>query len=226
MNSLFLILIVVVAAIGIPWWLKKRKQKQNAQSISTRRDKDEVWKAIKQYLKDTDDYGKEIVDSYVAKRNSIDYINPNLPHKSKMHLKYANKIRTYQIDCAKREAKKNGTTPSFTSPKVRDLYVVCFLTRSIKNKQCDQPRAIECEVVNTKISKKEWDRKILINGALNYDKEMEWIAPIRAAEELKTKKTDELEKQKREKALKRKQAKDKKQQAKIKQKREKQNKKN
>jgi len=37
----------------------------------------------------------------------------------------------------------------------------------------DQPRMIECEVVNKKINKKDWDRKILINGQLNYDKEME-----------------------------------------------------
>jgi hypothetical protein len=37
----------------------------------------------------------------------------------------------------------------------------------------DKPRAIECEVLNTRINKKEYDRKIIINGLLDYDKEME-----------------------------------------------------
>ena len=137
-------------------------------------------------------------------------------------MKYVNKIRTLQIENEKKLAKANGTAPRFTTPKPRDLYVVCFLTRSIKTKEYDQPRAIECEVVNTKISKKEWDRKILINGALNYDEEMEWIAPVRAAEELKTKKADELEKKRKERAAQRKKAHDKKQQEKVKKQRAKQ----
>ncbi len=222
-NSLLLILLVVVAAVGIPWWLKKRKQKQSTQAISSRRDKDEVWKAIKQYLKDSGDYGKEIVDSYVAKRNPVDYINPNLPACAKNNLKYANKIRQKQISESKKWAKKKGITPDFDTPKERDLYVVCFLTRSIKNKQYDQPRAIECEVVNTKISKKQWDRKILINGALDYDREMEWIAPIRAAEELKNKKLDEQTKKRAEKQKAKINARNKKKQEKIKRQAQKRN---
>jgi hypothetical protein len=51
--------------------------------------------------------------------------------------------------------------------------VVCFTTRQTKTGTVDKPRAIECEVLNTKINKKQYDRKILINGLLNYDKEME-----------------------------------------------------
>ncbi len=217
-NFLLIILLVIVAAVGIPWWLKKRKQKQSTQAISTRHDKDEVWKTIKQYLKDSGDYGKEIVDSYVAKRNPIDYINPNLPTCVKKNKKYINKIRSKQIAAAKKDAKANNTIPKFVQEKPRDLYVVCFLTRSIKTGVYDQPRAIECEVVNTKISKKEWERKILINGALNYDREMEWIAPIRAAEEAKTKKTDEIAKKKAQKAKQRRDASIKRQQEKIKRK--------
>ena len=217
-NPLLLILLLVVAIVGIPWWLKKRKQKQATQTISSRHDKDEVWKTIKQYLKDSGDYGKEIVDSYVAKRNPIDYINPNLPRISKENKKYANKIRQKQVSQSKKLAKAKGINPDFVIPKERDLYVVCFLTRSIKSKIYDQPRAIECEVVNTKISKKEWDRKILINGVLDYDKEMEWIAPIRAAEELKNKKADEIAKKRAEKQKNKNSARIKKNQEKIKRK--------
>jgi hypothetical protein len=51
--------------------------------------------------------------------------------------------------------------------------VVCFTTKQTKTGVIDKPRAIECEVINTRINKKEYDRKIIINGLLDYDKEME-----------------------------------------------------
>jgi hypothetical protein len=83
--------------------------------------------------------------------------------------------------------------PKPAKPKERDLYVVCFTTKQIKTGKLDQPRAIECEVIQTKISKKEFDRKILINGALDYDKEMEWIAPLKVAEATKNAKTEKIQ---------------------------------
>jgi hypothetical protein len=76
-----------------------------------------------------------------------------------------------QLKQKKRAAKKAGKT--FNQPKERELYVVCFTTRQTKNGVVDKPRAIECEVINTRINKKEYDRKIIINGLLDYDKEME-----------------------------------------------------
>jgi hypothetical protein len=79
MNSFLpIIILIAIAAIGIPIYLKKRKNKSIPSSVSTHKNKDEVWKAVKQYLKDSNDYGKEIIDCYVAKRNSIDFVNPNL----------------------------------------------------------------------------------------------------------------------------------------------------
>jgi hypothetical protein len=71
-----------------------------------------------------------------------------------------------------REA-KHANRPLPIKPRERDLYVVCFTTRQTKTGKLDAPRAIECEVVQNRISKKQFDRKILINGILNYDKEME-----------------------------------------------------
>nr|QJR98375.1 hypothetical protein PlMoll_1560 [uncultured Mycoplasmataceae bacterium] len=224
MSNTFLIIILLIAlAVGIPWWLKKKKEKNNAGIISSRRDKDEVWKTVKQFLKDENDYGKEIVDSYVAKRNPVDYINPNSPSSVKKNLKYVNKIREEQVKQANREAKKTGDKPKFQRPKVRDLYVVCFVTKSIKTGKLDAPRAIEVEVVNNKISKKEWDRKILINQKLDYDTEMEWIAPIRFAEDLKTRKANEAAAKKEEKAKQKRMARVKKQEAKVKKQRSKKN---
>jgi hypothetical protein len=41
-------------------------------------------------------------------------------------------------------------------------------------------------VVNKKINKKDSSREIVITKELNFDKEMEWIAPIKENEEIKT----------------------------------------
>lgn len=199
MQNILLILILIGAVVGIPLWLKKRKEKNIRGTISNRKEKNEVWKTIKQYLKDSNEYGKEIVNCYVVKRLPVDYINPNGSHYLNTKTKYFNKLRDLQLSktLSKEELKK------IKLQKTRDLYVVCFQTKNIKNNTLDQPRAIECEVLNTKINRKEWDRKIVINGLVDYNKEMEWIAPIKAEEELKMKKADEAAKKKERKKLER-----------------------
>jgi hypothetical protein len=55
----------------------------------------------------------------------------------------------------------------------RDLYVVCFKTKNSKANVENEPRCIECEVVNKKINKKDSSREIVITKELNFDKEME-----------------------------------------------------
>jgi hypothetical protein len=65
-------------------------------------------------------------------------------------------------------------------------------------------------VVQNRISKKQFDRKILINGILNYDKEMEWIAPLKVAEAVKSAKVEKQQRKaeaKKAKKLERKNAK-------------------
>jgi hypothetical protein len=111
------------------------------------------------------------VDCYVAKRNGIDYINPNLPKDIKMNKREEIKLRKLQFEQQRRAAKKIGK--KLLPPKEKDLYVVCFTTKQSKTGIVEKPRAIECEVLNTKIDKKQYDRKIIINGLLDYDKEME-----------------------------------------------------
>lgn len=188
LSGIFIIIIIG----GLIWWfIKKKKNKGMTDNnmLSTRRSKDEVWKTIKQYLKDNNEYGKEIIDSYVVKRNHVDYINPNWTRKEKENKKAEIKIRNFYRKQEKKAAKLSGKT--YEIPPVKDLYVVAFTSRDTKSLNADTPRAIECEVLNKKINKKEWDRKILINGALNYDEEMEWIAPIKVAEKIKSAKAEE-----------------------------------
>mgnify|MGYP004448653673 CR=1 FL=1 len=199
MNSsgliIIIVIIVLIAAVGIPMMIKKRRNEQRKALISNRHNKDEVWKTIKQYMKDQNQYGDEIIDSYVAKRNPLDYVNPAWPGMVKTQVKYVNKIRDLQYRENKQAAIKGKGKNKFRKPPVRDLYVVCFTTRSTRTGKINPSQAIECEVITRKIDRKNQDRKIVINGALDYDKEMEWIAPIRTAESEKNAKM--LEKQER-----------------------------
>lgn len=198
-------LIVVFALVGIaiivmiPLSIKKKRDERNRALISARHNKDEVWKSIKQYLKDSGQYGNKIISSYVAKRNDINYINPNDSNYSKHKQKIVNKIRDYQYSEEKKHVKITNNKAKFVRPPVRDLYVVCFQTQNTKTGEVFPPQAIECEVVVHKINRKTQDRQIFINGSCDYNKEMEWIAPIRNAEIERSKKIEEKELKKQEK---------------------------
>lgn len=183
MSNYLIPILLIVAIIGIGgfiWWKKRKEKGGAAQVISAHKNKDEVWKAVKQYLKDSGDFGKEITDCYVVKRNNADFINPNWSPEMKKNKRNEIKLRRLQLANKKKEMKKLGQ--KMTIPKEKDLYVVVFTTRDIKTRALDAPRAIECEVINVKKGKKDFERKILINGLLDHDKEMEWIAPLREKE--------------------------------------------
>ena len=181
-----ILFIVIIGVVIFAIYKKKKNDREANPFLSNRKNKDEVWKTIKQFLKDQDEQGKEIVDSYVVKRNHRDYIDPNGSNLDKKNKNYELKIRRMQLKQARKLEKKQG----IKAPKQkvnRDLFVVVFQTKDSKTGRTDPYRCFECEVVNTKIAKKQYDRKILIHGQLDYDKEMEWIAPVRAAEVAKSK---------------------------------------
>jgi hypothetical protein len=50
---------------------------------------------------------------------------------------------------------------------------VCFTQENPKTHELFKPRCIQCEVLNVKIGKKDYDRRIAIDGELDYDTEME-----------------------------------------------------
>lgn len=184
-GNLMPLLLLVIVGIAIYAWYKKRKANREANPfLSSRKNKDEVWKTIKQFLKDNNEQGKEIVDSYVCKRNHVDMVNPQGSDPYKKNKNFELKIRKWQRKEANKKLKAQGKK-LLEAPKARDLFVVVFETRDTKTGKKDLPRCFECEVINTKISKKQYDRKIVINRQLDYDTEMEWIAPVRYAEAAK-----------------------------------------
>lgn len=200
-NGMIIIFVIIgiIIAVMIPIMIKKKRSERNKLLISARHNKDEVWKSIKQYLKDTGRYGNKIISSYVAKRNDISYISPNESSYTRTKQKYVNKIREYQYSCEKKLVRQTNKKAKFTRPPVRDLYVVCFQTENTKTGEVFPPQAIECEVVVRKIDRKNQDRQIFINGSCDYNKEMEWIAPIRDAEIARNRKIEEKQAQKQEK---------------------------
>jgi len=197
-GGIFFIVILVVVAFTI--YKKKQADKDANPFLSGRKNKDEVWQTIKRFLKDNGEQGKEIVDSFVVKRDHIDTNNPNNSELERLNKASEIKIRSWQDKKAKAEAKASGTIAP-ERPRPRDLFVVVFKTRDTKTHTEDPTRCFECEVVNTKIGKSKYDRKILVHGELNLDKEMEWIAPIRSAELAKQKAIDaKIAKQKEQEA--------------------------
>lgn len=185
MGGIMPVILLVVIGLAIFAWYKKKKDAKNANPfLSSRKNKDEVWTTIKRFLKDSNEHGKEIVDSYVVKRSHVDMVDPNGSYQYKKNKNFELKIRKLQRDRLNEINKKEGKK-KVLPPKARDLFVVVFTTKDSKTGVVDKPRAFECEVINTKVSKKEYDRKIVINSICDYETEMEWIAPVRAAEQAK-----------------------------------------
>lgn len=182
-NSLFLIILVIVpiAIIGYVFVKKKNKNsgsdqnKKSANKLKNKQEEDEVWLTIKRYLRESNEIGKEVVDSYVVKRP-----DPRVKTKAnKKQLKIASqefkalKKTNPEEYKAKKELKKIENRK-----KQKELYVVLFTTKNTKTHVVDLPRAIECEVIYKK-SDKGLKRSIVINGLVNYEQEMEWIKPIK-----------------------------------------------
>ncbi|WPL37348.1 DUF5385 family protein [Malacoplasma iowae] len=197
-NSLFGFLpLLLIGGIVVAFFLyKKKKQKESSSNgPKQRHEGDEVWKAVKDFLRDNEEKGKEIIDTYVAKRLNPDLINRSLPKQEQKKQKEEIKRRKQEKKIENKKLKAEGKKPKIE--KERELYVVLFTTRNAKTLKVDKPRAIECEVKYVKINRKENERKIIILGERNYKEEAEWILLIKEAEEAKLKK--ELERQEKRK---------------------------
>jgi hypothetical protein len=114
------------------------------------------------YIRDhSQDNKGEISDSYVVKRNPVDYVSPNISTLAK-------KQKRAEIDVRRMLEGKNH---DYSRP--RDLYVVCYQTKDLKTNKFNPPKAFECEVVSERISKKETKQKIIITKTLDFNTEME-----------------------------------------------------
>ncbi len=164
--------------------IKKQKKDKTNIFLSNHKNKDDVWKTIKQFLKSNNEKGKEIFDSYVVKKNHIDMIDPSLSNHEKQNKRAEIRIRKFRIKKLKSLAKKNHIP--FTTPKIHlNRYVIVFITKNIKTNFIDNPRCIEIEVVSNKVSKNKYENEIIINSELDYNNEIQWISPYRESEKIR-----------------------------------------
>ena len=171
-SSSFLFILFLLVPIGVIIFLVMRKKRINENVVPSKQKKDEVWRSIKYWLKEHNEQGKEIIDSYVAKRKVVDF----------KEWKKENKALWDSMPSDARKAKREEI-----KKHPRELYVVLFTTRDGKTKVEDKPRAIECEVIyaRTKTTHDKETRNVVINGEMDYSKEASWIDPLRKRDETK-----------------------------------------
>ena len=180
-NFLYILLIIIPIGLVIFMFIKKKKgggkgENKSNNKLKNKQEEDEVWLTIKRHLRETGEFGKEVIDSYVVKRP-----DPRLKTKeTKLKNKELKELKKTDI-VAYKNAKAIHKIQMHKKPK--ELYVVLFTTRNTKTLEVDDPRAIECEVIYKKINKNTNQRTILINQVLDYKKEMEWIQPIKAKDD-------------------------------------------
>ncbi|MBU3830677.1 MAG: DUF5385 domain-containing protein [Candidatus Ureaplasma intestinipullorum] len=205
-NNLLLILLLVIPIIIVVFVIIKKKKgnnpndkKPSGNKLKSKDEADEVWLTIKKHLRDTNEHGKEVIDSYVIKRP--DPMNPKNPElkqrkaeikklKSVNHEKYKVEKEKLKIDQRKKPA---------------ELYVVLFTTKNPKTGQVDEQRGIECEVVYKKIDKNNRQRTIIVNGKVDLQKEMKWIKPIKDKDDKQLAKQLKVEQKRRERLAKKQQ---------------------
>ncbi|MGL5591507.1 MAG: DUF5385 family protein [Mycoplasmoidaceae bacterium] len=197
-SSLTSLLLLIIPIGVLIYFVKKKKNDTTSNVAKKRRDDDEVWKTLKSYIKKNSEVGKEIIESFVAKRPPADFIDKSLSkeeiEKQKKALKEKNNLEKEK----KKQLKKEGKR--YITPEQKELYVVLFTTRNPKTLVEDKPRAIECQVVNKKIDKKNFEREIVVTRTLDYNEEIKWILPIKEKEEAQFQK--EKEKKEKSKAIK------------------------
>ncbi|MGL4647640.1 MAG: DUF5385 family protein [Mycoplasmoidaceae bacterium] len=181
-NNLFALMLVIIPIGVFIYFIKKKKgNSEAANAPAKRRDNDEVWKTLKSYIKKNSEYGKEVIESYVAKRPPINHIDKSLPKVEYEKAKKLIKEEALKEKAKRKEFKKQKKR--YTAPAQKELYVVLFTTRNPKTLEEDKPRAIECQVINNKIDKKNFEREIIVTRTLNYEEEAKWILPIKEKEE-------------------------------------------
>ncbi len=203
-NNLFLLLLILIPIIIIIVMVMRKKKKSDGVSrYEGRAVKDEVWRTLKRFLKDNGEVGQEIVDSYVVKV-------PNPYDKSKMtpqqrvdyEAKQAHLKELKATDKAAYKVEYKAYKKAMS--RVPEEYMIWFISRDTKTGVVADPRIILCRIEYVRTDSKNRERMINIVGLQDYDKQMEWIKPIKDKDD----RLFEKQQQSREKALAKKQAKE------------------
>ena len=174
MSGLFILPIIAVALFMI---FRKRKNSDSQNILNNRANKkDEVWRTIKSFLKSNNEYGKEIVSSFVAKR-------PCVFNKSATKKKFYQEIKASIRAQNMNRKQARIFTKKMRKEQLRELYCILFITRDAKTKLIDHQRIIEAEVKYIFVKKNERKRDIKINGLVDFKKNFEWMKPLKEKED-------------------------------------------
>ena len=204
-NSQFLwfLIFLLIIPVGIFMYMRSKKKKQQEGNFSGNRKtrKDEVWNIVKTYLKENNEYGKEIIELFPAKRRDPDDVSAmNKEEKEKYKkkqkeikgLKKTNPEEYKKIKQEKKQKEKN---------RQPENWLLYFQTWNSKNKVIDEPRILSVEVRFIKVDKKRTERKVLIQGLADFDKEYEWIKPLKEKEDKVIEKQRRINENKKQKVI-------------------------
>lgn len=189
-----------VAFICLVFYLVQKKKQQDSEKKVGRRNKDDLWHIIKEYLKMNDRHGLEIFEMTLYQRPEKKDLGSFL-HKTERMLakefakenneKYIvpDKKKRYAIedyfDLLEQESEKklmsfkNSTIDIYDSVKTsRKRYVVCFRVRNNQTKEIFDWEAIEIELLKNPNNKTQMKYTVTFNKELNYQKELSWIYPM------------------------------------------------
>lgn len=208
MNNMFLLLLILIIPIGIfLFWKKRKKRKEEGEKVVSGKQRkldSEAWVTIKKYLKDQNETGKEIIELFVVKKpdenDTNSYATKELKKKQKKELKAKKKlekIEKKQDPVAYKQKKKSERL----TKKPPEHWFLYFITRNAKTKAVDEPRLIEAIISYKRINRKQSDRVINVNPLVDFEKEWEWIKPIKEKEDKQKEKNQAaaLKKQAKEK---------------------------
>lgn len=201
-----MLIILIIIPVGIFWWWKKRKKQQNEPTpIKNKKtsSENEAWQTVKKYLKEKNEYGKEIVNLFAVKRKTSEELKKE-SKEFKEKYKNEQKLKKEQLKKLKvenpEEYKKLKRKERKQKPP--ELWILVFTTKDTKTNKLDKERMIEAEIIYEKVSKKQTIRKISYHDNINYDEEIKWIKPLKDKEEkqrIKQEKINASKKAKKEK---------------------------
>lgn len=221
-NSLFFLIFILIIPVGIFLYMRNKKKRQQETVLTGNRKtrKDEVWNVVKTYLKENNEYGKEIVELFPAKRRDPNDTSCMSKEEKKAYkqkqkefkqLKKTNPVEYKKI----KQEKKNKD-----KKRQPENWLLYFQTWNSKTKTMDEPRILSVEIRYIRVDKKRTERKVLINGLANFDEEFKWIKPLKEKEDKIIEKQRRINEAKKKKVIEQRKKQKEKEEQKLKRKKE------
>ncbi len=224
-NYLFILLILILPVGAFLYMRNKKKNESESIAVGSRKErKDEVWNVVKKYLKENGETGKEILQMFPAKkRDENDVTNmtkeQKIAYKQKKKAEKAARKADPELQKKYKEDKRNQKYN-----RKPEEWFIFFQTWNSRSKVIDEPRILSVEIRYVRIDKKKTERKVIVTGLADYDKEFEWIKPLKEKEDKIIEKQTRINEAKKQRVEENKKKREKKEQARELARQEKENK--